>query len=87
MSASLEKQATAAGGSGGEIDEFKRTLIEVRHLLASLFLRFPLGQRLTGCPPPALQTNPWLLGTTVVVSVLHMLFEFLAFSSVRPLLP
>lgn len=28
-----------------------------------------------------LDTNPWLLGTTVVVSVLHMIFELLAFKS------
>jgi len=28
-----------------------------------------------------LDTNPWLLGTTAVVSILHMLFEMLAFSS------
>ena len=27
------------------------------------------------------ETNPWLLGTTVIVTILHMLFEFLAFSS------
>jgi len=28
-----------------------------------------------------LDTNPWLLGTTVVVSILHMIFELLAFKS------
>lgn len=28
-----------------------------------------------------LDTNPWLLGTTAVVSVLHMIFELLAFKS------
>jgi len=28
-----------------------------------------------------LDTNPWLLGTTVVVSMLHMIFEMLAFKS------
>lgn len=28
-----------------------------------------------------LDTNPWLLGTTVVVTVLHMIFEMLAFKS------
>ncbi|KAH8682801.1 cleft lip and palate transmembrane protein 1-domain-containing protein [Tricladium varicosporioides] len=28
-----------------------------------------------------LDTNPWLLGTTVIVSVLHMIFEMLAFKS------
>lgn len=28
-----------------------------------------------------LDTNPWLLGTTAIVSVLHMIFEMLAFSS------
>lgn len=27
------------------------------------------------------ETSPWLLGTTVIVSLLHMVFEFLAFSS------
>jgi hypothetical protein len=28
-----------------------------------------------------LETNPWLLGTTILVTILHMVFEFLAFSS------
>ncbi|RDL35244.1 Uncharacterized protein BP5553_07175 [Venustampulla echinocandica] len=28
-----------------------------------------------------LDTNPWLLGTTVIVSIFHMLFEMLAFKS------
>ncbi|KAK3105524.1 hypothetical protein LTR53_018267, partial [Teratosphaeriaceae sp. CCFEE 6253] len=28
-----------------------------------------------------LDTNPWLLGTTVIVSMLHMIFELLAFKS------
>ncbi|KAK5133341.1 hypothetical protein LTR08_007775 [Meristemomyces frigidus] len=28
-----------------------------------------------------LDTNPWLLGTTAIVSILHMLFELLAFKS------
>lgn len=28
-----------------------------------------------------LDTNPWLLGTTVAVSILHMIFEMLAFKS------
>ena len=27
------------------------------------------------------ETSPWLLGTTLIVTILHMLFEFLAFSS------
>ncbi|KAL7415602.1 cleft lip and palate associated transmembrane protein [Mrakia frigida] len=54
MGASFEAQASAAGGSGGEIDEIKRMLVE---------------------------TNPILLVTTVLVTILHMLFEFLAFSS------
>lgn len=27
------------------------------------------------------ETSPWLLITTTVVSILHMIFEFLAFSS------
>lgn len=27
------------------------------------------------------ETSPWLLGTTVIVSILHMIFEFVAFSS------
>jgi hypothetical protein len=76
--ASLEKQAIAAGGSGGEMDELKRTLIEVRPIHCCVLLL--LGAELTIGP---LQTNPWLLGTTVLVSILHMLFEFLAFSSVR----
>ncbi|GAA5921862.1 hypothetical protein JCM3775_001864 [Rhodotorula graminis] len=48
-----KQSASMGGGSGGELDEIKRILIE---------------------------TNPVLLITTVVVSVLHMLFEFLAFA-------
>ncbi|CDZ97998.1 Transmembrane protein [Phaffia rhodozyma] len=54
VGAGMEKQAAAQGGTGGEMDEFKRVLVE---------------------------TNPFLLGATVLVSILHMLFEFLAFSS------
>ena len=29
------------------------------------------------------ETSPWLLGTTAIVTILHMVFEFLAFSSGR----
>jgi hypothetical protein len=44
----------AKSGSGGEMDEIKRMLIE---------------------------TNPILLITTILVTILHMVFEFLAFST------
>ena len=37
-------------------------------------------------PPPLLQvalleTNPYLLGVTIVVSIVHSIFEFLAFKN------
>lgn len=47
-------QASQQAGTGGEMDEIKRTLTE---------------------------TNPFLLVATAIVTVLHMVFEFLAFSS------
>ncbi|KIM75025.1 hypothetical protein PILCRDRAFT_827729 [Piloderma croceum F 1598] len=53
MSQSFD-EAAKNQGSGAELDEVKRMLVE---------------------------TNPWLLGVTGLVSVLHMLFEMLAFKS------
>ncbi|GMK56311.1 hypothetical protein CspeluHIS016_0301510 [Cutaneotrichosporon spelunceum] len=53
LTASFE-QSAAQQGTGAELDEVKRMLVE---------------------------TNPILLVTTALVTVLHMLFEFLAFSS------
>jgi hypothetical protein len=53
LTASFEQSAQAQG-TGAELDEVKRMLVE---------------------------TNPVLLVTTALVTVLHMVFEFLAFSS------
>lgn len=39
------------------------------------------GSELEMIKETLLDTNPWLLGTTAVVSVLHMIFELLAFKS------
>ena len=39
------------------------------------------GSELEMIKETLLDTNPWLLGTTAVVSVLHMIFEMLAFKS------
>ncbi|GAA5962364.1 hypothetical protein JCM3765_002956 [Sporobolomyces pararoseus] len=39
------------------------------------------GSELDAVKSMLLETSPWLLITTAIVSVLHMLFEFLAFSS------
>jgi len=50
----MSKQSGMMGGTGGELDEVKRMLIE---------------------------TNPWLLALTVIVSCLHSAFEMLAFKN------
>jgi hypothetical protein len=49
-----EAAKAQGGGSGAELDEIKRMLIE---------------------------TNPWFLGLTGLVSILHVVFEMLAFKS------
>lgn len=50
----MSKQSGMMGGTGGELDEVKRMLIE---------------------------TNPYLLALTVIVSCLHSAFEMLAFKN------
>lgn len=54
MTQSFADAAKQQGGTGGEMDEIKRMLVE---------------------------TNPYFLALTAFVSILHVLFEFLAFSS------
>ncbi|OSX60113.1 hypothetical protein POSPLADRAFT_1182513 [Postia placenta MAD-698-R-SB12] len=54
LSQGLDDAIKQQGGSGAELDEIKRMLVE---------------------------TSPWYLGLTAFVSVLHMLFEMLAFGS------
>ncbi|EIM85601.1 cleft lip and palate associated transmembrane protein [Stereum hirsutum FP-91666 SS1] len=54
MTVGFNEAAKQQGGTGGELDELKRILLE---------------------------TNPYYLGLTLAVSLLHMLFEMLAFSS------
>ncbi|ODV89997.1 hypothetical protein CANCADRAFT_56614 [Tortispora caseinolytica NRRL Y-17796] len=53
-STGFKQQASTSGGTGSELEEFKRVLLE---------------------------TNIWLLGITACVSMLHTLFEFLAFKN------
>ena len=81
VGASFEAQAAAAGGSGGEIDEIKRMLVEVSALLPASKASGVMGRLTLFLWPTTLQTNPILLVTTVLVTILHMIFEFLAFSS------
>lgn len=54
MDIGMTKQSGMMGGTGGELDELKRMLIE---------------------------TNPYLLALTVIVSCLHSAFEMLAFKN------
>lgn len=54
MDVGMKKQTGLMGGTGGELDEVKRMLIE---------------------------TNPYLLLLTVIVSCLHSAFEMLAFKN------
>ncbi|EGO02122.1 hypothetical protein SERLA73DRAFT_120762 [Serpula lacrymans var. lacrymans S7.3] len=54
MTHGFDEAAKQQGGTGAELDEIKRMLVE---------------------------TNPWFLGLTGLVSILHVLFEMLAFKS------
>lgn len=82
MGASFEAQASAAGGSGGEIDEIKRSVFVSPPFLPSPTPAEPSSPLIFALIYRMLvETNPILLVTTVLVTILHMLFEFLAFSS------
>lgn len=72
MSAGFEQQAAANGGAAaGEIDEVKRMFLE--------YVTLYLLRRIAGssCFNDSSRTNPILLIVTAIVSVLHMVFEFL----------
>lgn len=75
MSAGFEQQAAANGGTAaGEIDEVKRMFLEYAPLyFSNRIMNFAGLSHFKNHS----RTNPILLIVTAIVSVLHMVFEFL----------